>query len=102
MAKNKDKIFSQEVYTDEPVIRYEADPETFKTIVLKVHKQAPPKDPYVSVYPRSEGENDAILMSQDFPEEAFITVAQNGVPCTISVSELVKDVILQVLMKAED
>ena len=98
MAKKKDN----EVYTDTPVIRYETDPESFKTIVLKVHKQAAPKDPYIDVYPRSEGENDAILMSQEFPEEAFITVAQNGVPCTMSVSELVKDVILQVLMKSED
>ena len=97
MAKKKN-----EVYTDSPVIRYETDPESFKTLVLKVHKTAQPKDPYIGVYPKSEGENDAMLMSMEFPEEAFITVHQGGVPVTMSVSELVKDVILQVLMKAED
>lgn len=98
MAKKK----NNEVYTDAPVIHYETNPETFKTIVLKVHKKAQPNDPYLAVYPKSEGENDAMLMSQEYPDEAFITVHQNGIPCTMSVSELVKDVILQVLMKAED
>lgn len=96
MAKNKN------VVSEDPVIVYKADPESFKTLVLKVHKKLEPRDPYVEVLPQSEGEKDAILMSQEFPDEPFITVAQNGVPVTMSVSELVKDVILQVIMKAGD
>ena len=91
MAKNKN------VPDDAPILKYEADPSTFKTIVLKVHKKLKAEsDPYVDAYQRSEGENDAMLMSQEYPNERFITVYSNGTPCTMTVNELVRDVILSV------
>lgn len=91
MAKNKN------VVDDSPVLRYEADPSTFRTIVLKVHKKLQSEsDPYVDAYKRSEGENDAMLMSQEFPNDRFITIYQNGMPATMTVNELVRDVILSV------
>lgn len=93
MAKTKT------VSTDAPVIKYEADPETFKTIVLKVHKKIE-SDPYVNGCAPSAGERDAQLMSQEFPNEPFITVHQNGIPLTMSVNELVRDVLLTVFNKA--
>lgn len=94
MAKNKN------IETDSPVLRYEADPRTFQSIILKVHKKLEdPDSPYVGCYPRSAGENDAMLMSIDCPNEPFVTVYQNGIPVTMSVSDLVKDVILSVIMK---
>ena len=88
------------VECDSPVLRYEADPKTFQSIILKVHKKLEdPDSPYIGSYSRSSGENDAMLMSIDCPNEPFITVYQNGIPVTMSVSELVKDVILSVIMK---
>ena len=69
MAKKKN------VECDAPVIRYEADPESFKTIVLKVHKKLPSGDDiYADAAPISAGEKDAMIMSQEFPEDAFVTV----------------------------
>jgi hypothetical protein len=91
MAKNKN------IESNAPVIRYDADPETFKTIVLKVHKKLPPADDiYANSQPISAGEHDAMIMSQEFPGENFLTVFNNGIPCTMSVSELVRDVMLTV------
>ena len=90
----------ENVECNSPVLRYEADPKTFQSIILKVHKKLEdPDSPYIGSYPRSAGENDAMLMSIDCPNEPFITVYQNGIPVTMSVSELVKDVILSVIMK---
>jgi hypothetical protein len=37
-----------------------------------------------------------MIMSQEFPGENFLTVFNNGIPCTMSVSELVRDVMLTV------
>ena len=37
-----------------------------------------------------------MLMSQEFPNDRFITVYQNGMPATMTVNELVRDVILSV------
>lgn len=92
----------ENIESDAPVIHYEADPETFKTIVLKVHKKIDAKDdPYVSQLPQSDAEKDAMLMSVDCPNEPFLTVYQNGVPITLSVNELIKDVMISILMKED-
>ena len=90
---------NENIEDDAPIIHYEADPESFKTIVLKVHKKLDNKDPYVSQLPQSDGEKDAMLMSIDCPNEPFLTVYQNGIPLTLSVNELVKDVMISIMMK---
>ncbi len=93
---------NNEIEDDAPVISYEADPESFKTIVLKVHKKLANKnDPYVSQLPQSDGEKDAMLMSIDCPNEPFLTVYQNGIPLTLSVNELIKDVMISIMMKED-
>ena len=98
MAKPKN------VVSDTPVVQYQADPSTFKSIVLRVHKKVTnPDDPYVEGLPISQGENDAKLMSQEFPQAGpFITVYDKGIPVTMTVNELVRDVILSVISKAEN
>lgn len=94
MAKNKN------VECDAPVIHYKADPESFKTIVLKVHKRLPDSDDiYADTVPVSAGERDAMVMSKEFPQEAFITVYCNGIPTTMSVSELIGDTLISILNK---
>jgi len=95
MAKKKN------VECDAPVIRYEADPESFKTIVLKVHKKLPSgEDIYADAAPISAGEKDAMIMSQEFPEDAFVTVYANGIPTTLSVTELVRDTVISILAQS--
>lgn len=88
---------------DSPVLTYQADPESFRTIVLKIHKKLDTADtPYVGIHPRSEGENDALLMSQDFPDEPFITVFQNGIPCTMSVNDLIRDTVISIMAATKE
>lgn len=94
MAKPKN------IETQTPIVIYKADPETFRSIVLKVHETLKDDSPFVSAFPRSAGENDAMIMSQEVPNEPFITVYQNGIPVTMSVTELIQDVVISVFMKA--
>lgn len=92
----------ENVESDAPVIKYEANPETFKTIVLKVHKKLESgEDISADVAPISAGERDAMLLSREFPGESFLTVYNNGIPCTLSVNELIKDVMISILMKED-
>lgn len=94
MAKNKN------VECDAPVIHYKADPDSFRTIVLKVHKKLQSEgDIYTESAPLSAGERDAMVMSKEFPQEAFITVYCNGVPTTMSVSDLIGDTLISIINK---
>lgn len=42
-------------------------------------------------------DHDAMSMSQQFPEESFITVYENGIPTTLSVKQLISDTLIHVL-----
>ena len=45
---------------------------------------------------------DARVMSQQFPEEKCLTVYHNGIPETMSVTELVKDALLHIKAEIKD
>lgn len=47
-------------------------------------------------------DHDAMSMSQKFPNEKCITVYHNGIPETMSVTELVKDALLQIKADIKD
>ena len=47
-------------------------------------------------------DHDAMSMSQKFPNEKCITVYHNGIPETMSVTELVKDALLHIKADIED
>ena len=94
---------STNIESDTPVIKYEADPDSFKTIVLKVHKKLQSgDDAYVGVCPVSAGEKDAMLMSIECPNEPCMTVYQNGIPVVMSVNELIRDTLISILCKVTD
>lgn len=97
MAKSKN------VESDAPVIKYEADPESFKTIVLKVHKKLDTGEgAYVGVCPISAGEKDAMMMSVECPDEPCLTIYQNGIPVVMSVNELIRDTLISILCKTTE
>ena len=47
-------------------------------------------------------DHDAMSMSQKFPEEKCLTVYHNGIPETMSVTELVKDALLHIKAEIRD
>lgn len=47
-------------------------------------------------------DHDAMSMSQKFPEEKCLTVYHNGIPETMSVTELVKDALLHIKADIRD
>ena len=47
-------------------------------------------------------DHDAMSMSQKFPNEKCITVYHNGIPETMSVTELVKDALLHIKADIKD
>ena len=47
-------------------------------------------------------DHDAMSMSQKFPNEKCLTVYHNGIPETMSVTDLVKDALLQIIAEIKD
>lgn len=47
-------------------------------------------------------DHDAMSMSQKFPNEKCLTVYHNGIPETMSVTELVKDALLHIKADIKD
>ena len=71
-------------------------------------EQTFPKEKILRVTLRDKDHNalrvsdpDAMFMSQEFPNESFITVYSNGIPTTLTVKQLLADTLLQVLGKVD-